>query len=1033
MLAPTVASAQVFVYPRRPFQSQVRYDDFSWRHIDLGIADIRVENGATASVPEPPPAVAGPAESMQAPSSVVLKRPEDTRGAVRLYFYEEERAIAERAAASIATTYRELAEAFGTVPARRLPYILYSSYHEFLQTNLFPVQEGTLGVTSTEDLRLALPYFGDHRRFEEVSRHEMAHQFTIAKVRALTQRADGRGDPLNVTPLWFIEGVAEHYAKGGIDAEADMLVRDLIVSPTDETPKIDLFSDKPYSVLWTYKLGLVRCAYLEQTYGKGTLQAILEALPRLVARGSQLGPVPTFQAVVGKVTATPPEQLDRRFVDWLKRRAFNAYLDAEQTQLVALKLAGEEPWIDAMTASPSGNAIMYRGVDVDLGQFRLALIDPRAPRRDVTVAVDGVPGVESLHPVEERNFSLTEDALVYVAEDRGHDVLYWQSYEHRAELQRHDDEETVATPRNPGWVADAPTDDWRVRISLGTRRTYALESQGLRAAFAPTFSPDGKQVALVGLDTDGNKDIYVLTPTGEASFELSRITHDVYAERELSWGAGGIVYATDATADGRYNLYVVNPKTASPPVRLTSEARDNASPLVLGDARTLYVAYDDKARANVYEVSSTGERQRTHVATGLLAIAPAPEGGLWALMHQEGKRQLVRIDADALQDSPVPPWSVATTPRPLAHRSLAGAERYDALALNNWELGTLFGFFGASSSGIFGQLLASAHDRLSDHGVIANIAAYGATELVDGYLLYVNQAGRTTWATGPFQSLQYRIDTHEPDVEGGILSVERFYGGMVTWRYPFDRFIYAELSGGLGAVSDYLSDSSRSYLADPAANEAGRDLLTPWRARHHGTRMRGESTLRFGYDTIRYNWATGPVAGRSLLLELQGGAEPKNGQTYSSARLDAEHYLHLTGSANLFVRLGTGVSAGGRLRPTFYLSSFDTLRGVPFGDSTLLLGTHFFYSTAEMQFPLNAVIRLFIFSDLEGIVGMDFGGVGDGPNRAWRHRVLDYALGINLGFGPLVFRIHFAKPIPLVAGSVRKAWLPNLSLTWRYL
>ena len=51
------------------------------------------------------------------------------------------------------------------VPDHQLPYVLYSSYEEFLQTNLFPVQEGILGVTSTIDLKLALPYFGDPRLY----------------------------------------------------------------------------------------------------------------------------------------------------------------------------------------------------------------------------------------------------------------------------------------------------------------------------------------------------------------------------------------------------------------------------------------------------------------------------------------------------------------------------------------------------------------------------------------------------------------------------------------------------------------------------------------------------------------------------------------------------------------------------------------------------------------------------------------------------------------------------------------------------
>lgn len=82
-----------------------------------------------------------------------------------------------------------------------LPYILYSTYHEFLQTNLFPVQEGVLGVTSTTTLELALSYFGDHRQFVEISTHEMAHQLTIHKVRATARAMKVKGSPLEELPL----------------------------------------------------------------------------------------------------------------------------------------------------------------------------------------------------------------------------------------------------------------------------------------------------------------------------------------------------------------------------------------------------------------------------------------------------------------------------------------------------------------------------------------------------------------------------------------------------------------------------------------------------------------------------------------------------------------------------------------------------------------------------------------------------------------------------------------------------------------
>ena len=75
---------------------------------------------------------------------------------MRLYFYERERPIAERAAASIEASYKYLSAEFSYKPKQTFAYFLYASYIEFLQTDLYPLQEGVLGVTSPETLEVTL-------------------------------------------------------------------------------------------------------------------------------------------------------------------------------------------------------------------------------------------------------------------------------------------------------------------------------------------------------------------------------------------------------------------------------------------------------------------------------------------------------------------------------------------------------------------------------------------------------------------------------------------------------------------------------------------------------------------------------------------------------------------------------------------------------------------------------------------------------------------------------------------------------------
>ncbi len=958
-------------------------------------------------------------------------------GRVRLYFYEREKAVAERASVLIEDSYRYLVGAFGFVPEERIPFVLYSSYQEFLQTNLFPLQEGVLGVTSPRDLKMTLPYFGDHRLFEEVGTHEMAHQFTIQKVRAVAREADLWGDPLENLPLWFIEGLAEFYAKRGIDPEAEMLVRDILVNPSFQRgyAMLPFFEDRPFSVLWTYKVGQVRCAFLEDHYGEGILQKILDRSPRLVGAYQGQQQVDGFERLVQELTGDKPRKVAAAFSDWLKRRAYPSYLDSAVGATDLEPLEVNLDYVDALTSSPDGNLLVLRSIDGDTGRSRLTLLDPRAPKQTRTIVADGVPGAESLHPVSGRNFDVRDDALVYVAQVRGRDRIYWRPLVHLAK-------ERTNTPGQPtqGRGASLRTaGGWTAKLELGKRISLPLPAD-LLAVGSPALSPDGRRVVFIALNEAGQKDLYVVdVRDGKPAKAL---TDDLWAEREVSWGLSGIVFTSDATESGHYNLFRISAEGGESE-RLTHEKRDAKDLKVLPDGRIIFVAFDH-ARADLYEATGDGVRALTLLDTGVFDPSPAPDGGLWVLWHHGGQRVPVKLPASALTPGKPEPPLASGRPRTLASRPLLGATPYDPLKPRNWELGNLFGLFGAGGSGVFGQLMASGSDKLRNHAVLLNLFIFGSFDLTDGFIVYVNQTGRLTWGAGLFQSLLFRTDQTPgiADVGVNVTTAERFYGALGSLRYPFDTYHYVQGDLSLGGTTYFLLEDAQLVLGDGELNGTRRNLLGMWQDANGGARLQGEVTLRYGFDTIRYHRATGPLAGSSLMLESTTAVQPLDGELFGNLRLDAEKYLPLWGRANVFLRAGIGTAFGSRFARQFYLSSFDTLRGVPFGDADFLRGQHFAYGTLELQFPLNAIVRLILFTDIEGVLGVDFGAVGDSIEGLWNKRVLDVVLGVNFGFGPLVFRLHFAKPVdigadPRLSGISRGLpnngqWVTNFSLGWVY-
>ncbi len=81
-----------------------------------------------------------------------------------------------------------------------------------------------------------------------------------------------------------------------------------------------------------------------------------------------------------------------------------------------------------------------------------------------------------------------------------------------------------------------------------------------------------------------------------------------------------------------------------------------------------------------------------------------------------------------------------------------------------------------------------------------------------------------------------------------------------------------------------------------------------------------------------------PLEGSSVLLEAATGYQPSRQEPFANLRLDAERQFPIAGRVRWVTLGGIGTPFGGRLAREFYLSSFDTLGGVLFGDPAWLLG-----------------------------------------------------------------------------------------------
>ena len=353
---------------------------------------------------------------------------------------------------------------------------------------------------------------------------------------------------------------------------------------------------------------------------------------------------------------------------------------------------------------------------------------------------------------------------------------------------------------------------------------------------------------------------------------------------------------------------------------------------------------------------------------------------------------------------------------------------------------------------------------LRDHVLFLDLSVLGSFDYTQALAMYENRSERLGWVFGAYHFVQQNLDRFDPTLE----YLQRDFGILGALRYPIDRFRRVEAELTLGAVQRYcvfdtVPDPSNPFeIRNDCSGVLFAKSVYPdtgaWRSANSGLNFTMSPTFRYGYDTIRYDYATGPLAGHSLLAELGGGWLPGRDAVHGFAHLDAQQYFQLTGRANIGLRFATGTSFAPNSRSSnwersWWLTAADNLRGFDQFDTRNLIGRNFYVANAELQFPLDWFIRLAIFDYIEGVLALDFGGVFDrwttrsgavpgavtrADVGAWDARTLTGVLGVNVLFGPLLLRVHFGHPYDIGGFETpalrdHHSWMTNVTLRYFFM
>jgi len=378
-----------------------------------------------------------------------------------VYFYPQEKGIAEIAGSLAEKSYRILENKFNHHIFNRIPLIIYSSPAYFQQTNVIPdlIPESVAGFTEFYKGRMVIPFNGSYADFERVIRHELVHVFSYSKLHYVMK--SHKKYSFSSPPLWWEEGLAEHFSREW-DSEADMLVKDLVISGR----LVNLRNmGQIYGTYFMYKEGESFLKFLGDQYGDDKISLLYENY----WKGK------SFSQAVENTYGKSLEELGEDWEYHLKKEYFPEVASTDLPDRIATQLTFEgfnlKPAIVSY-ANEKGEENWIAFKSNKLGYSSIYLMSPQGEKEKLVELVKGERSqkFESLHLLKSKIDASNDGRIAFVSKKNEKDVLYVYDIEGKKVIQE-------------------------------------LSSGALVELSSPSWSPDQKMLVFSGMTKDGYSDL----------------------------------------------------------------------------------------------------------------------------------------------------------------------------------------------------------------------------------------------------------------------------------------------------------------------------------------------------------------------------------------------------------------------------------------------------------------------------------------------------------------------------------------------
>jgi Tol biopolymer transport system component len=826
-----------------------------------------------------------------------------------------------------------------------IPLILYKTFTEFAQTNLFPseVPEGVGAFAEPTRDRMVIPIDNPPDELQELFIHELTHIFQFDIIpRSLVRRS---------VPVWIDEGMAT-YEEGRWAPLDSMVVRDAAV--TDQLPSFEAL-DVGFARA-AYSFGASIFDFIEERFGKEGVRQFVFALRRAVVGG-------VGEEVYQQTFRMTPEEFHREWKRWLTEK-YKPFRDKEIPDDYSQDMSpnpNRGNFVAALSAapSPSKEIVAVMSVNRKEGEFDIILISAKDGKiiknltPGYTGAFEDIVGLVGEDSLIGRNLCWTPD---------GNNVVFFGKYKKRRALIMVNVLESKVVKRievpvdralfpqidpKGEWayftaLKDGISDVWRV--NLATEEFQNVTQDAFYDKY-PAVSPDGKWL-YYSRRISGHDKLYRLD-LGDPERKKEQMTFGTFDDASPTFSDNGkLLFYTSNEDDDIYNIRSLDLETGDV-IQYTDVLGGNFSPSIIRDVK--------------------GKGDDVLLFTSYYK-------GNWGLYRLPMNEPVKEITADMIVRTEGP---VIDFVPPVSHQIISENKRKK----NRFEKFYIDGAppiaVGVTSGGdFFGGSGISFSDVLGDQNF--TFLALSVREFRQYYGSYTNRSGRFQYALAGFDTTNFFYATpysFSPiETRQDSLGTIRQSGATLTSVYPVSKFSRFELGAGLVRQRTRFEDP----FLDPNTNPTCIGLPSQLDCQQYqsvlaqrypnGTVLPLEGA--FVQETTRYR-NYGPIAGSTSYL----GFTLSPGGPFLSRRtlnVDTRKYFQLT-SASLFAVRFRGIFSKGENPDIFWFGGNGDMRGYEY---LSFVGNTGFFANAELRFPIidAAITPIGFFGPLRGLFFIDMGG-----------------------------------------------------------